>query len=190
MKSQKTIYHFHSLSQVFLVIGIVVVLNVLIAPLVLRVDLSQGKLYTISKSTKKIVKDLKSPVTLKVYMSNPEELPEDVISIRQDVLDLVDEYQKAGSANIIVEKINPTGNDTLSQEAYSFGILPLQGGKMKQTEIAIRQYYAGIAVVFQDKSVPVPAITDVNNLEYEITAAINKMTRQKVPTIGIVSGHD
>lgn len=190
MSSQKTIYHFHSFSRVLLVAGIIIFINILITPMVLRIDLTQGKIYTISKSTKKIVKNLKSPITLKVYISDPEELPEEVISIRQDVLDLVDEFRKISGGNIAVEKINPTGNNKLTEEAYSYGIMPLQGGKIKQTQVDIKQYFAGIAIVYQDTFVTIPGIGDINNLEYEITAAIHKMTRDKVPLIGIVLGHD
>ena len=190
MQAKKTTYHFHSLSRVLLVIGIVVFINVLISPIAVRFDMTQGKIYTISRSTKKIVNNLKKPVTLKVYISDPQELPDDKISIRQDVLDLVDEYKKIGGSNIIIEKINPTGNDTLTQEAMSYGIVPLQGGLSKQTEIAIKLYFAGIAIAYEDASIAIPEITDISNLEYEIIAGINKLTREKVPSIGIVSGHD
>lgn len=190
MQAKKTIYHFHSLSRILLVIGIVVFINILISPIAVRFDMTQGKIYTISRSTKKIVNSLKKPVTLKVYISDPRELPDDKISIRQDVLDLIDEYKKIGGSNVIIEKINPTGNDILTKEAISYGIVPLQGGLSKQTEIAIKLYFAGIAVVYKDSSMPIPEIKDISNLEYEITAGINKLTRDKVPSIGIVSGHD
>ena len=52
-------------------------------------DLTDGKLYTLSEGTKKILRNLKAPVRLKLYVSQGESMPVPLRSFAQRVEDLV-----------------------------------------------------------------------------------------------------
>ncbi|MDO8560426.1 MAG: Gldg family protein, partial [bacterium] len=105
MASKKTLYHFHSLSRVLLIPAILVAANVLLTPLTLRWDLTANKQYTLGEASRRVLSELTQPVTVKIFFSR--ELPEELIGIRQDVHDLLGEYQRFGRGNLLVETLDP-----------------------------------------------------------------------------------
>lgn len=189
MNSKKQLYHFHSLSRVLLVIGIVIVANILVSGLSFRADLTEAKLYTLSRSTKKILRSLDAPVTFKLYFSDSSELPEYLISVRRDVMDIVDEYKKAGKGKILIEKFNPKDDAKIQNEALSFGVPEIQFRKFGHKELKVSTGYSGLAMLHKSKYAPIPYVQNIANLEFEITAGILRMTQEKTPTLGVLRGH-
>ena len=54
---------------------ILVAFNYLLSRFPARVDLTDGKLYTLSDGTKKVLRDLQTPVKVKLYISQGESVP-------------------------------------------------------------------------------------------------------------------
>lgn len=179
----------HSLSQVILVIGVVVILNILLSAVSLRLDLTEAKIYTLSKSTKNILRGLENPVTFKLYFSAPEELPEYLITVRRDTLDILREYKKAGKGKVILETYNPQKDIQIAREAARFGVPEIEFQKVGPKELKITRGYGGLAMVYRTEVQPIPYIQNINNLEYEITAGILRITENRIPAIAIVKGH-
>src|SRR5260221_1619660 len=71
------------------------------------VDFTEGKLYTLSSGTKKILRNLSSPVKVKLYASPGETMPVPIRGFTQRVEDLVREFKKEAGANLLVELYNP-----------------------------------------------------------------------------------
>src|SRR5919198_869709 len=60
---------------------LLVAFNYLISRVPARVDLTDGKLYTLSDGTKKILRNLQSPVKVKLYISRPDSEEEDAAQL-------------------------------------------------------------------------------------------------------------
>src|ERR1043165_1102580 len=86
---------------------ILVALNYLLSRVPARVDLTDGKLYTLSDGTKKVLRNLQTPVKLKLYISQGESVPVQLRSFAQRVEDLVREFAAASNGNLRIEKYNP-----------------------------------------------------------------------------------
>ena len=54
---------------------LLVAVNFLVSRVPARVDLTQGNLYTLSPGTRKILRELQSPVKVKLYISQGESVP-------------------------------------------------------------------------------------------------------------------
>jgi len=78
---------------------LLVALNYLVSRVPARVDLTEGKLYTLSEGTKKILRNLSTPVKVKLYISQGETVPVQLRSFAQRVEDLVRELIDAGLAS-------------------------------------------------------------------------------------------
>ena len=103
---------------------ILVVVNFLVARhLVWRIDLTESKIYTLSPSSKKMVENLKDIVTIKAYIS--QKLPPYLSTVRQDVEDLLKEYQAYAKGNLRVEFFDPADNDELKRKLMYDGVPPL-----------------------------------------------------------------
>ena len=72
-----------------------------------RVDLTDGKLYTLSDGTKKVLRNLQTPVKVKLYISQGESVPVPLRSFAQRVEDLVREFKSVAGSNLIIEHYNP-----------------------------------------------------------------------------------
>src|SRR3989338_8157740 len=77
-------------------IGIFIVVHLLLSFVTLRLDLSKGAAYTLSKSSKNILRELESPITITIYTSS--NLPPRITPIKRDVIDLLREYERAGGS--------------------------------------------------------------------------------------------
>lgn len=173
-----------------LVIAILVVVNVLVQNVSVRFDATENKQHTLAQSSRSILSAATDPITIKLFFS--EELPQDLIALQRDVNDVIAEYQRVGGEDVIVERITPDvpSGDAVSaaqNEATQYGIPPIQFNIVENDSFAVSQGYAGMAILYQDDIEAIPVISDTDNLEYEITAAIQKMTREVEPVVGILN---
>jgi len=65
-----------------------------------RYDLTENKLYTITDSTKKILRELKAPVLIKLYISRKQSMPSAMKNLEQDMVDQFDELNVYSGGNL------------------------------------------------------------------------------------------
>jgi len=174
-------------TQVIIVIGIILVINFLSYQIFTRFDLTQNKVYSISKTSKNTVKNLDDLVNIKVYFS--EQLPPQYISVRQEVTDILDEYKNYANNKIAVEFIDPKDDEELKTELMIMGIPQLQFNVLENDKYEVINGFLGIGVYYGDKKQAIPVIDNTQNLEYQLTSAIKKVTAEKIPTIGVATGY-
>jgi ABC-type uncharacterized transport system involved in gliding motility auxiliary subunit len=162
---------------------ILVALNYLLARVPARVDLTDGKLYTLSDGTKKVLRGLQSPVKLKLYLSQGESVPVPLRSFAQRVEDLVREFKSVGGSNVIVEKYNPVPDSPEEDTAQ------LEGVETQQLASG-EQFYLGLVVTQLDRKQAIGAITPQRErlLEYDLVRAIARVGSPERPKIGLMAG--
>src|SRR3954471_14588527 len=89
-------------------------------------DLTDGKIYTLSEGTKKVLRNLKSPVRLKLYVSQGEAMPVPLRGFTQRVEDLVREFKSVAGPNLIVERYTPKPDSEEEDAAQLDGVEPQQ----------------------------------------------------------------
>ena len=122
-KYEPLLYSAVGLVALFLVL---VAGNFLISRVPARLDLTEGKLYTLSPGTKKILGNLSSPVKIKLYISQGESVPVPLRSFAQRVEDTVRELKAAAGPNLVVERYNPKPDSEEEDAAQLDGIEPQQ----------------------------------------------------------------
>ncbi|MCP4714677.1 MAG: GldG family protein, partial [Deltaproteobacteria bacterium] len=172
---------------ILLVAGIVIMINALAYRHFFRIDLTQNKQYTISPATKQILGGVDDIVNLKVYLS--KKLPPYMVTVIEEVKDLLDEYRIYGKGNIIIEYIDPGDDPAILQKLRFMGIPQLQLNIIEKDQAAVTKVYMGLAVLYGDNKEIIPALTDIGSLEYELTGKILRATSAEVKTIGFLSGH-
>ncbi|MFA6551585.1 MAG: GldG family protein [Patescibacteria group bacterium] len=174
-------------TQVAIVIGIIAVLNFLSYQIFARLDLTQGKIYSLSSISKKTAKDLKDVVNVKAYFS--ENLPTQYLNVKQEVEDALAEYQSYAGNKLRVEFIDPKGDEELQRRLQMLGIPQLQFNVLENDKYQVLNGYLAIVVSYGDKQQAIPVINDTRNLEYQLTGAIKKVTAEKFPVIAFASGN-
>ncbi len=172
---------------VLIVIGILIVINFLSYNIFFRWDLTQNKDYSISDVSKNIAKNLDDIVNIKLYFS--ETLPKQYVTLPQEVGDLLDEYANYSNGNIQIEFINPDELENADQELYRMGIPALQFNVLEKDKYESIKGYLGMVIQYGAQKEVIPVVNSTENLEYQTTLAIKKLTTDDIATLGILADH-
>jgi ABC-2 type transport system permease protein len=173
---------------VIIIIGIVIVVNFFSYQIFYRWDLTQTKQYSVSKVTKKTIGALDDVVNIKGYFS--KNLPSQFITVRQEVTDILDEYQNYSKGKIKVEFIDPGTDEQTQRDLYTKGIPQLTFEILEKDKSQLVNGYMGIAISYGDKTEVIPAVKqDTQDLEYQLTTAIKKVISDKIATIGFLTSN-
>jgi ABC-type uncharacterized transport system involved in gliding motility auxiliary subunit len=174
------LYSAIGLAALFLVL---VAFNYLASTAPLRADLTEGKLYTLSPGTKKILAGLPAPVKLKLYASQGESVPVPLRGFAQRVEDTVREFKAVAGDKLIVEKYNPKPDSEDEDSAQLDGIEPQQLATGES-------FYLGVAVSQLERKQTIPGITPQRErlLEYDLVRAISRVASPARPKIGLMAG--
>ncbi len=168
---------------ILIVLGIVILVNLIFQALPMRFDFTQHKIYTLSAGTKEILRSLDTPVKIRYYATDGEDLMgADERQFSKMVEDRLIEYKKIGSGKIVFEKLNPIPDTNAEDSAEVDGVQPLQGQK--------GQVYMGIVVECIDKKEVIPFVDPQREqlLEYDVTNAITRVYREDKPKVKIMTG--
>jgi ABC-type uncharacterized transport system involved in gliding motility auxiliary subunit len=178
-KYEHLLYSAVGLVALFLVL---IAFNYLASTASVRADLTEGKLYTLSDGTKKILQRLDSPVKLRLYLSQGENVPVQLRSYAQRVEDLAREFKSVAGANLVVEKYNPQPDSEEEDAAQLEGIEP-------QQLMSGEQFYLGVAVNRLERKQTIPTLNPARErlLEYDLARAIARVGIADQPTIGLMS---
>src|SRR3954470_9695899 len=162
---------------------ILVAVNFLISRVPARVDLTDGRLYTLSDGTKKVLRNLQTPVKVKLYVSQGESVPVPLRSFAQRVEDLVREFKSVAGSNLVIERYNPRPDSEEEDAAQLDGIEPQQLGNGEQ-------FYLGATVTQLDRKQTIPAISPQRErlLEYDLVRAISRVGATERAKIGLMAG--
>lgn len=165
-------------------VALFIVVNILIAAVALRLDLSYGKAYTLSDATRKILKEIDKPVTLTFYVSS--NLPTRMIPYKSEVTDLINEYKKVGGTKIDLKIIDPKNSTKIQEQVRQLNIPELKFSQVERDKYAVTAAYFGIALTYNGANQVLPQVTNIENLEYDLTAAIYRLTRKDLPKVGVI----
>src|SRR5918911_1756239 len=162
---------------------LLVAFNYLISRVPARADLTDGKLYTLSEGTKKVLRNLQSPVKIKLYISQGESVPVPLRSFAQRVEDLVREFKSVAGSNVVIERYNPRPDSEEEDAAQLDGI-------DAQQLVTGEQFYLGAAVSQLDRKQTLSAINPQRErlLEYDLVRAIARVGTSERPKIGLMAG--
>ena len=169
---------------VLVVLGLIAVVNYLVSLRFGRIDLTDGKEYSISPATKKILKNLDDVINVKVYFS--KNLPPNLHRTVTDVKDMLAEYKAYGGKKLRISWVDPAESEKLKTEARSMGVPEIQLQTFEKDKAQVMNGYMGIAVLFADRKETLPVVQNLKNLEYDLTLAIMKVSRSSTPAIGVV----
>jgi len=180
-KHEQLIYGLVGLVALFLIL---VAVNYLITRVPSRIaDLTDGKLYTLSDGTKKVLRELQAPVRLKLYISQGEAVPVPLRGFSQRVEDLVREFKSVAGPNLIVERYNPKPDSEEEDAAQLDGVDP-------QTLMSGEQFYLGASVSQLERKQVLPNIAPQRErlLEYDLIRAIARVASPERPKVGVMAG--
>lgn len=181
MKKYETfLYSAGGLVAIFVIL---LLLNFVLGAVHGRIDLTQGRLYTLSDGTRAILKKLDAPVKIRLYFSQGDAaVPLPIKAYGRHVEDLLAEFRQAGGGNVVVEKLDPQPDSEAEDSATLEGV-------EAQVTPAGDKFYLGLSVSYVDQKVALPALSPERErlLEYDLTRALARATSPGKPVVGVMS---
>ena len=134
---------------------------------ILRLDLTQGRIYTISDATRQILAQLQEPLLLRGYFSastHPKLAP-----LVPQIRDLMREYALASGGKLRAEFVDPRENPDIEEEANrKYGIKPVPFQVADKYQASLVNSYFDVLVEYGDKyeSLSFRDLIDVKAVSY------------------------
>tara|TARA_A100001015_G_scaffold213652_1_gene239673 strand:- start:424 stop:1977 length:1554 start_codon:yes stop_codon:yes gene_type:complete len=168
-----------------LVIAILFLLNFILGSFNVRKDLTKDKLYTLSEYSKNIVQSLDDIVLIEFYTT--KKLPPHVLNLKQQIIDLLDEFKAYGKGNIKLTTIHPGTSQQEAMKLQQLGIPKFQMNVIEKDKMQAIEAYSGIVIHYEGKKEVIPIVLKLDSLEYDLILAIKKLTSERIPTIGVLT---
>ena len=195
----------NSFTQLAVGMAIIVILNLIGSFAFYRVDLTTDKRYTLSPSTRKMLKDLDGVVTFKVYLEG--DFPAGFQRLRNETREMLNQF-RAYSKNIQFQFIDPSAGKDKNQLDAMYIQLAKSG--LNATDLQVKDktgmsrkiIFPGAVVSYNGKEMPLdllltqvgkPPAEVLNNsvqaLEFGLTNVIRKLSITQKPKIAYIEGH-
>ena len=190
--------------------GVVVILlafNIIFSFFFFRLDLTAEKRYTLSNSTKGLLKGLDDVVYVKVYLDG--NLPPDFAELSMKTREFLDEWRMY-SQNIQYEFIDPAKGKSPQElgavysELYQKGLNPQPIQDVTSEGVNTRYVVPGALISYQQREIPVALLDadhgmlynrndiinySIEKLEYNMSNAVRRLTQRQKARVAFLKGH-
>ena len=207
MKNPRKAYKRQAWIRLGLIFVSLILVNFLISFVVVRIDLTKEKRFTVSPITKEILKNLKDVVYIRVYLDG--ELPYGFKRLQQSIREMLDEFRVYAGDNLQYEFTNPSAEqdkktrDEIYNQLYTKGLTPAnlqekdeEGGTSQKVIwpgalVSYRQ--SEVAVDFLKNSMQLTPEQNLNasieEIEYNLISTFKKLNRDFGQRIAFIYGH-
>ena len=170
-----------------------------------RIDFTNEERFTLSAATKQLLKSIKEPVQVDVFLKG--NYPSGFKKLSSSTADLLQEFKEVAGSNFQYNFISPDDKLTNTEVKYgdtlsAMGLLPINLTSQVKEGQQQQFVYPFALVHFRGQTLPVtlyqgktPLINfqELNSaealLEYKIANAISKVTQAQKPAIGYTNGN-
>ncbi|MDP8206231.1 MAG: Gldg family protein [Candidatus Electryonea clarkiae] len=174
-------------ASILLIVIVLILVNMIANTKFFRIDLTAGKVFTLSKASKSVVSNLEDPVTVKVFAS--KNLSPQLNDVKRFLNDLLSGYDAYGKGNFHYEFIDPGTDEELEKEAQDYKIPPFQENVWNKDQLELKRVYLGAVFLYGADQEVMQTIQSTAGLEYNITSIIKRITAQQDMKIGYLTGH-
>lgn len=184
---------------------VIIAVNIIASFVYTRFDLTSEKRYTLSDTSKEILKNLDDYVYFRVYLEG--DFPAGFKKLRKETKEMLDEF-RAYSKFVDYEFINPSESNDAAERNETYKLLYQSG--LNHTEVAVQTksgtqqliIWPCALVSYQEKEKPLDLLdthigessnqvlnNSAQNLEYKLISSIKELTQEKRPSIAFIEGH-
>jgi len=191
-----------------IVFAIVLLINIVSAFFFYRFDLTSEKRFTISDNTKNLMRGLNSDLKVTIYLSG--DLNMGFLRLKKATAEMLDEFDVYTKSNISYEFVNPSKATSTKERNKTYDLLQQKGmsptvvyDKDSEGKLIQKVIFPWVEFVYQKDTVRVNLLKNlpgksgdenlnisIENLEFELTDAIRRITTQRnSPRVAFIEGH-
>lgn len=197
-----------AIQQFVLLTGILIVLNILVSDVLVRIDLTSEKRFTLKEVTKETLENLEDIVYIEVYLDG--EMPISFKRLQIAIRQQLDEYRVYAGKNLHYQFINPVTmaegkeRETLYRELAQQGIIPLNvKDRDEEGGASEKLLFPGALIRYKGRELAINLLSDnrlyeseqninqsIETLEYQFMVAIKNLTIEEIRKVVFLEGHD
>jgi ABC-2 type transport system permease protein len=156
------------------------------ATAIARADLTHERVYSLSATTRDVIKKINSdhPVKIEAYLST--DVPREYAPVRKQLTGLLQQYAQLGGSAVDVHFIDVEPFSKEAEAAKVQGINPEHVRSEREGRRYEDTIYLGAVVSSSSDQVVIPALGPTTPLEYELTRSVRTVANQKRLTIGVM----
>ena len=173
-------------ASLFLIAVLLVSVNVIAARFsAIRLDLTQGRLFTLSAATRRTLAKIEEPITLRFYYSTElgDRLPPYGVYADR-VRELLQQYAAAARGKLRLEILHPQPFSRAEDQAVAFG---LQGAPLNEQGEQVYFGLAGTNSTDDQQVIPFFSRERERFLEYDLTKLVHGLVSPKKPVVGLIT---
>lgn len=193
------------LLQLLLGLVTIIFINVLGYYFFVRIDLTEEKRYSLSVSSKKLLKEIDEVVFVRCYLDG--DMPAEYKALKNETKEMLDQF-RAYNPNIEYEFVDPNGfenrteRDEFYRRLFERGLSPINI-KTTKSNTQVQQYiFPYIDIVHKGRTYIAPLLSSkkgvagegiiagsIENLEYNIYSSIRSIVNAKKDKVVFLYGH-
>lgn len=175
--------------EMVLVLAVIVLANLLSVKAFARIDLTGDRRFSLDDASKALVAGLEKPLLVRAFFTPGLEAPYN--NHEQAFRDKIEEFRAYARGRIELTIEDPGRDPAIARQAQDFGIAPLEYTVRRADRAELRKVYMAAVLVHGERTEVLPAITDLGSLEYELSAAVRRLTvkAEDIPTLAWSTGH-
>lgn len=137
-----------------------------------KIDLTAEKTYSLSPASKSVVRNLREPLTVRVFMDKDQ--TSQFAQVSQYVKDILQEYKSCGNDNFHVYFMDMKKEENI-QMANEYGIYQSNDQNFSNNEVSVKMIFRGISISYADSIEIINPINESAGFEYALTQKMSKM---------------
>lgn len=190
--------------EMLVTVAIVLSVNIIGQYLYGRLDLTSERRYTLSPSTKKLLRQIDEPVLYRVYLEG--EFPADFKRLQNETKEMLNQF-RAYNRNVNYEFVNPNSFDDREEQAVFYqklagkGIQPTQIQVKSDNGVTTQVIIPAADVIYRGRETTVQLLQNqkyvseetllnnsIENLEYALSSSLRAIIKGRKQTIGFLQG--
>ncbi len=200
-------YKRRSFQSILIAFGVIILVNFLATKQFYRWDLTKEKRYTLTRSTKDLLRDLDQQINVEVYLDG-KDLPVGIKKFKNSTKELLNEFRALSNGFVDYEFVDiydiedESSRKELEEILVSEGIYPTNLNVKEESGSSTKMIYPGAVFSNGERSIGVQILENqmtfntqdvLNNsynfLEYKLANTVKKLLQERQYRIGILAGH-
>lgn len=157
-----------------------------------RFDFTSDKEYTLTDSTREVLKGLEDRLLIEAYFTDDDKLPLVARPYRSALTSFLDEYQQMSDGRIVLRYYDPQEDEAIKQKAERLGMQPQQLPNVSRDEsFSVQMVWQGLRLRYgsdKQKVIPFMGFAEVP-FQYEaaLTPVVKDLTVKTKPKVGFLA---
>ena len=153
-----------------------------------RLDLTSDRLFTMSPAAADILRELKVPVQVKLYITPSDKMPTQLRTLERDITEQMRNFEQVAGGMLEFGVYNPQDDEEMQNALGAKGVRPFQVQSIEKDEMGIKLIWSAMTIAYKDKPEEViPQVLPQNlaGLEQDIIGPVYRLTRERTPKIAV-----